>query len=113
MKYFTVLITLLTLTACASPVMKMSDAEVKSLSDDQLCRYDNAYRSEARTTREIARRNLNCDPAFRTCLKRGNTPNTDAMKFCMDIIRENERLQRDKLYDDMRRDTDAIFRPNF
>ncbi len=109
-KVFLILLSV-TLTSCASPVLQMTDAQVRSLSDDQLCRYDNAYRAEPRTTNEIARRKLNCDPAFRTCLNRGNKPNTDAMRFCMDLVRENERLERNKLFDDMRRDTDAIFRP--
>lgn len=71
----------------------MTDQQIQSLSDDQLCSYKNGYRAEARTEAEIARRGLNCNRYYRECLRRGNQPNTQAMGFCMDLLRENERLR--------------------
>ncbi len=49
---------------------------------------------------EIARRGLNCDRFYRECLRRGNAPNSQAMDFCMDLARENERLRYDRRYHD-------------
>jgi hypothetical protein len=92
-------ISFLALSACASPAIHMSDQEVISLSDDQLCEYHNNYRSHSRTETEIARRGLNCDRFFRECLRRGNKPGTEPMEFCMDLLRENERLRYDPPYD--------------
>jgi len=85
--------------ACASPTMKMSDQEIANLSDDQLCSYKNTYREEPRLNNELARRGLqddmSCNRFFRECLRRGNKPGTQAMDFCMDLVRENERLRYD------------------
>lgn len=44
---------------------------------------------------EIARRGLNCDRFYRECLAQGNKPNTQAMNFCIDVLKENERLRYD------------------
>lgn len=88
----------LTLSSCASPAIHMSDQDIIRLSDDQLCDFNNNYRSESRTRAEIARRGINCDRFYRECLRRGNEPNTQAMSFCMDLLRENERLRSDPPY---------------
>src|SRR5690606_32249145 len=90
----------LTLAACASPTMKMSDRQIMALSDDQLCHYKNNYRDEPRLEAELTARGLGgmeCNRHYRQCLKRGNQPDTEAMNFCMDVLRENERL-RDRQY---------------
>ncbi|PZO86813.1 MAG: hypothetical protein DI626_05500 [Micavibrio aeruginosavorus] len=89
----------LTAGACTSPAVYMSDTDVISLSDEQLCDYNNNYRSESRTQAEIRRRDLNCNRHHRTCLKKGIQPNTEAMGFCEDMLRENERLRYDPPYD--------------
>lgn len=92
------------LAACASPTLKMSDQQIMSLSDDQLCSYKNNYRDEPRLNAELAARNLGgmeCNRHYRSCLRRGNQPNTEAMNFCMDVLRENERLRdRQNYYED-------------
>ena len=92
------LFSVLILSSCASPTFKMSPEQVAALSDDQLCTYSNNYRNETKMSAEIARRNLNCDRYFRECLRRGNQPGTEAMKFCMDILRENSRLRSQPAY---------------
>ena len=46
----------LLVAACASPTMKMSDQQIFSLSDDQLCSYKNNYRDEPRLEAELAER---------------------------------------------------------
>lgn len=90
--------------ACASPTMKMSDPQIMSLSDDQICSYKNNYKEEPRLNAEMARRGMvpmDCNPRFRECARRGNRPGTEAMNFCMDMLRENERLRRERdWYDD-------------
>ncbi len=83
----------LLLTACASPTFQMSPEQVASLSDDQLCSYQNNYRDETKLLDEISHRKLNCDRFYRECLRQGNTPGTQAMGFCIATLRENERLQ--------------------
>ncbi len=88
------------LAACASPTFQMSPEQVASLSDDQICTYKNNYRNETKLEAEIARRNLNCDPYFRECLRQGNQPGTQAMDFCRDVLRENLRLRYDNYYYD-------------
>lgn len=87
------------LAACASPTFQMTPAQVSSLGDDQLCKYQNDYRAETKLEAEIARRGLNCNRFHRECLARGNQPDTQAMAFCMDLLRENERLRYDPRYD--------------
>lgn len=87
------------LAACASPTFQMTPAQVSSLSDDQLCKYQNGYRAETKLEAEIARRGLNCNRFHHECLARGNQPGTQAMAFCMDLLRENERLRYDPRYD--------------
>lgn len=89
----------LLLLGCVSPAAQMGEAEIRQLSDDSLCAYTNNYRAEPRTAAEIKRRNLNCDRFYRQCLARGNKGGTDAMDFCIDTLRENERLTRDKTAD--------------
>jgi hypothetical protein len=84
---------------CSSPAELMNDQQVRALSDDQLCDYKNSYRDEYRTDAEIARRGLNCDRYYRECVRRGNQPNTKAMDFCMDLLRENERLRYQEDFD--------------
>lgn len=86
------------LTACASPTFQMSPEQVASLSDDQICSYKNNYRNETKLEVELARRNLNCDPYFRECLRQGNQPGTQAMDFCRDVLRDNQRLRYDNYY---------------
>lgn len=88
------------LGACASPTFNMTPEQVKGLSDDQLCTYANSYRGETKMNEEIARRNLNCNRHYRECLRRGNKPGTQAMAFCEDLVRENERLRYERSYDD-------------
>jgi len=92
---------LLFLAACASPTLMMPDGQIMALSDDQLCHYKNNYRDEPRLDAEIAARGLNCDPYVRECLRRGNAPESEAMAFCIDLMRENDRLRRDEARDDM------------
>lgn len=89
----------LALGGCTSPAVYLSDTDILSLTDDQLCDYNNNYRSESRTQAEIRRRDLNCNRYHRTCLKKGIQPNTEAMAFCEDMLRENERLRADPVYD--------------
>lgn len=86
------------LAACASPARNLIDAQIRDLSDDQLCHYHNNYRAEPRVEAEIAARGVNCNRYYRECLRRGNQPNTEAMNFCMDILKENERLRYDPPY---------------
>ena len=95
MKYPLLFILALTLTACASPTLQMTPAQVASLSDDQLCSYQNNYRDETKLLAEIQRRNVNCDRFFRKCLQQGNQPGSQAMGFCIATLRENERLRYD------------------
>ena len=98
MKILLSMATVLLVAACASPTMKMSDQEIASLSDDQLCGYKSSYREEPRLNNELARRGIPdeaCNRFYRECLRRGNQPNTEAMNFCMDLVRENERLKYD------------------
>ena len=85
----------LILASCASPTFEMSPAQVASLSDDQVCKYKNNYRDETKLEAEIAKRKLNCDRFFRECLSQGNQPGTQAMNFCIAVLRENERLSYD------------------
>ena len=87
------------LGACASPTFQMSPEQVASLGDDQLCAYKNSYRSETKLEAEVARRNLNCDRYHRECLKRGNKPGSEAMDFCRDLLRQNERLRYEADFD--------------
>jgi len=84
------------LFACASPARNLIDAQIHDLSDDQLCSYHNNYRSEPRIEAEIAKRGTNCDPYYRKCLAQGNQPGSKAMAFCIDILRQNERLKYDE-----------------
>ncbi len=100
MKYgFLALFAVLGLSACASPTFQMTPEQVRGLSDDELCHYKNNYRDETKLDAEIARRNVNCDRYYRRCLARGNQPGTDAMAFCQDLLRENERLEYENNYD--------------
>lgn len=93
MKYALALVFVVIISGCASPVFNMTDEQIRTMSDDQLCSYKNAYRAEARTEAEVARRGLNCNRYYRECIRRGNQPGTQAMNFCMDLVRENERLR--------------------
>src|SRR5687768_2498375 len=99
MKYLLTIMLALTMIGCSSPVELMNDQQVGALSDDQLCSYKNSYRDEYRTEAEIARRGLNCDRYYRECIRRGNQPQTQAMDFCMDLLRENERLRYEDDFD--------------
>lgn len=83
----------LALIGCASPTFTMTSEQVRALSDEQICTYKNNYRDETKLEAEIARRNLNCNRYYRECLARGNQPGTQSMDFCMDVLRENERLR--------------------
>ncbi len=100
MKRTVCVILLLALSSCASPTFQMTPEQVAGLSDDQLCNYRNNYRGETKMNAEIERRGLNCDRHYRECLKRGNQPGTEAMGFCVALLRENERLRYDPPYDD-------------
>ncbi len=104
MKKILAITAILMLAGCASPTMKMSDQQIASLGDDQLCNYKNNYREEPRLNAEMARRGLQpleCNPKFRECARRGNQPGTEAMNFCMDVLQDNERLRRERdWYDD-------------
>lgn len=92
------LLTVCTLAACASPAFNMTDDQIRALSDDQLCHYHNSYRAEVRTEAEVAARGVNCNRYYRECLRRGNRPQTEAMDFCVDVLRENDRLRRENDY---------------
>lgn len=85
--------TTFSLASCASPAMNMTDEQIAHLSDDSLCDMNNNYRSYSRVNNEILKRNINCDRHYRQCLAKGNQPNTKAMDFCMDLLRQNERLR--------------------
>lgn len=79
--------------------MKMSDQQIASLSDEQICNYKRNYREEPRLNDELMRRGLGameCNPNFRECARRGNQPGTESMNFCMDVLQDNERLRRDR-----------------
>jgi hypothetical protein len=99
MKYAATIILLMIVTGCASPARNLIDAQIHDLSDDQLCHYQNNYRSEYRVDAEIRNRGVNCNRYFRECLAQGNEPGTDAMAFCIDILRQNERLRDEPAYD--------------
>lgn len=99
MKRYLVIVLVCIITACSSPAELMNDQQVRALSDDQLCDYKNAYRNEYRTEAEIGRRGLNCNRYYRECLRRGNQPESQAMSFCMDLLRENERLRYEDDFD--------------
>lgn len=88
------------LVACASPTFNMTPAQIRALNDDQLCSFHNNYRSEAKAEAEIAARGLNCNRYYRECLRKGNKPNTEAMDFCIDVLRENERLRMENDFHD-------------
>jgi hypothetical protein len=94
-----VFVLIMLISGCASPAFNMTDQQIHTLSDDQLCSFKNGYRAEARTEAEVARRGLNCNRYHRECLRRGNRPGTQAMDFCMDLLRENERLRYDDDFD--------------
>ena len=83
----------LLLTSCASPAMQMTDAQIAGLSDDSLCDMKNNYLSYSKINNEVLKRNINCDRHYRECLSKGNQPGTQAMDFCMDLLRQNERLK--------------------
>lgn len=102
MKHILGFFAIILLAACASPTMKMSDADIAAASDDQLCKYKNNYFEEDRLNAELRRRglgDLECNRFYRECVGRGNQPGTPAMNFCMDLLRENERLRYDPPYD--------------
>ncbi len=99
MRYLTVL-AVLGLAACASPTFQMTPDQVRAMDDAQLCSYKNNYRAETKLEAEVARRGLNCDRYHQECLRRGNKPGTEAMDFCMDILRQNERLRYEQDFDD-------------
>jgi hypothetical protein len=105
MKHLLTIAAVLALTACASPTLKMTDQEIASLNDSQLCDYKNNYSQDDRRDREIARRGLICDPYARECLARGNTPGSEAMGFCVATLRENARLR----YENSRDDFDFMY----
>lgn len=81
------------LTSCASPAIGLTDTQIAQLSDDELCKLDNNYHSYSKINNEILKRNINCDKHFRQCLAKGNKPDTEAMQFCVDLLRQNERLK--------------------
>lgn len=99
MSRFLPILGIIVLAGCASPTFQMTQAQVAALSDDQLCSFKNNYRSETKAEAEIARRGLNCDRYYRECLRRGNQPGTEAMAFCMDILRQNERMRYEAGFD--------------
>lgn len=100
MRFLIVLMAVAGLSACASPALNMPNEQIRAMGDDQLCSLQNNYRSEPRVNAEIAARGLNCDRYFRECLRRGNKPQTESMNFCMDLLRENERLRYESDFDD-------------
>ena len=100
MRVLLILIAVAGLAACASPALNMPDGQIRAIGDDQLCSLQNNYRSEPRVEAEIAARGLNCDRFYRECLRRGNKPETEAMNFCVDILRQNERLKYESDFDD-------------
>lgn len=81
------------LAACASPALKMTPQEISALSDERLCSIHNGYDREPRVEAEVNRRRVICDRHVRECLARGNQPGTEAMGFCVAMLRENQRLQ--------------------
>lgn len=95
MRYLLFPFALMALVSCTSPTFEMTPAQIASLSDEQICKYDNSYRDETKLEAEIVKRKLNCDRFFRECLSQGNRPGTQAMNFCIATLRENERLRYD------------------
>lgn len=87
------LISLLSLTACTSPAVTMTQAQVASLSNQQLCDLKNTYPYEQKTEVEIGRRNLNCDPVFNYCRIQGIEPNTPAMGMCIRNVHEQAAME--------------------
>jgi len=96
LRVFATILLVFGLSACASPAQNMNNAQIQGLNDDQLCHYSNNYRTEPRIKAEIARRGTNCDRYYRECLAKGNKPGTEAMAFCIDLLRENERMKYDE-----------------
>jgi hypothetical protein len=86
-------IAILGLSGCASPAVDMTQQQVSSLSDDQLCNLKNSYSWESKTEVEIGTRNLNCDPAYRQCLLQGFKKNTPEITLCTKQVNENWELQ--------------------
>jgi hypothetical protein len=84
---------LVLLSGCMSPAARMSQEDISSLSNQQLCGLNNSYGWEEKTQIEIGRRNLNCDPVFNECLNRGSKPNTPEMALCTNQIRQTMQLE--------------------
>lgn len=101
MKSVVAIAAVLFLAACASPALKMTPQEIQSLNDSRLCSIHNGYDREPRVEAEVNRRNLICDPYVRECLARGNQPGTEAMGFCVAMMRENQRLRYEASRNDM------------
>lgn len=90
---FTIIGLTLMVVGCASPAVNMTPEQISMLSDNQLCQLQSSYGWEAKTETEIGRRQLNCDPAYRTCIAQGYTPNTPEANGCAVQMRENWALQ--------------------
>lgn len=80
-------LTVIGLTACASPVRSMSPAQIASLSDYQLCRLSVGYRYEPNTEAEISRRGLVCTSETVDCMGQGIGQGNPAMGFCVTAAR--------------------------
>jgi len=92
MKKFTMMC-LIGLVGCTSPIADMSPAQVAQLTDDQLCGYRNYYPYDQNTELEIGRRNLNCDPATRSCMKRGLNEGSPELNLCVTELRNKWALE--------------------
>lgn len=98
------LVSLLLLTACASPVRGMAPQQVAELSDYQLCRLSVGYRYEPNTEGEIARRGLVCTSETVQCMSQGINPENPAMGFCVVAARAEAAAYAAAAEDSARRD---------
>lgn len=90
-KYF-YLIPALILSGCVSPAASMTQEQVATFSNQQLCELTWNYPYEQKTQLEIGRRGLNCDPVYIECDNSGLEPGTPAFTLCMKNIQERNAL---------------------
>jgi hypothetical protein len=94
MKLLFALIAVFFLSACVSPLESMSPAQVSQLSDDQICGFYTSYPFEEKTTLEVGKRRLNCNPNVRACMASGHKEGSAEMALCVNNRLEKARLQK-------------------
>lgn len=92
MKKISILLSVLILSACASPSETMTQEQVSMLSDLQLCEYRNNYSTNNKLEIEIGRRNLDCSKESVYCLKRGHKKDDPDFNTCRNTSRTMDNL---------------------